>query len=213
MERIALEPIAAFDVDGTLTRRDTFSVFLRRYAGNARLAVALGRRPGLALSTLSGRGDRDVLKAAVLRELLSGADHEVLVEAGDRHAGWIAERLLRPDAVERLRWHQAEGHHTVLVSASLRYYLEPLAARLGVDGVLCTEMEVGPDGRLTGELVGANCRGPEKARRLQVQYGDERRPAWAYGDSRGDRELLALADRPIWVTRQTLEPLPEASRG
>ena len=69
---------------------------------------------------------------------------------------------------------------------------------------MATELEVDADGRCTGALVGGNCRGPEKVRRLHAWLdahhgGRDAVELWAYGDSPGDRELLAAADRPVWV--------------
>ncbi|HRE03597.1 MAG TPA: HAD-IB family hydrolase, partial [Ilumatobacteraceae bacterium] len=104
--------------------------------------------------------------------------------------------LLRPDTSARLAWHQRQGHQVVLVSASLGAYLRPLAERLGLDGVLCTDGVVGADGRYTGDLRDGNCRGPEKQRRLaewMFANGVADAPVWAYGDSTGDREMLAAA--------------------
>ncbi len=87
------------------------------------------------------------------------------------------------------------------MSASLSVYLEPLGHRLGLTSVLATALEEGPDGRLTGDLVGANVRGPEKVRRLREWLGDGDVEIWAYGDSAGDRELLAEADHPLLVRK------------
>ena len=91
------------------------------------------------------------------------------------------------------------GHEIVIVSASLDVYLEPLAPLLGVDHVLCTKLGVGPDDRLTGRLEGGNVRGPEKIRRVREWLGAGAVELWAYGDSAGDRELLAAADHPVWM--------------
>jgi phosphatidylglycerophosphatase C len=118
--------------------------------------------------------------------------------------------MLRPDTLGRLRWHQERGHRTVLVSASLRPYLEPLGAELAVDAVLCTDAEV-LDGRYTGRLEGPNCRAGEKVVRLQAWLeasGLTGARLWAYGDSRGDREMLASADHPVWVEAATVPVVP-----
>ena len=88
----------------------------------------------------------------------------------------------------------------MLASASLEPYLLPFGDSLGVDGVVCTRLERGRDGLLTGRLEGPNCRGAEKARRLEawlVDNGLADATLWAYGDSAGDDELLARADRPV----------------
>ena len=69
------------------------------------------------------------------------------------------------------------------------------------------ELEVGADGALTGALVGPNVRGPEKEVRLRAWLdGDEPDLLWAYGNSSGDRELLAMADVPVWVDRRSHRP-------
>ena len=108
------------------------------------------------------------------------------------YAAEIARDHLRQDTVHRLSWHRAAGHRIVLVSASLRPYLVPLGLHLGVDAVLCCEIEIGADGVATGRIDGVNCRGPEKVRRLWQWMTEQglvdRAEVWAYGDSAGDRD-------------------------
>jgi phosphatidylglycerophosphatase C len=200
--------VAAFDVDGTLTVRDCVTPFLRALAGR-RLGARLARHP-LAVTVALACRDNDRLK-----ELACGALRGL--EAGDvaLHGGRFAREVraawMRPDTLARLDRHRELGHVVVLVSASLDPYLEPLGALLGVDGVLCTRLEVGGDGRLTGRLDGPNCRGLEKPRRLEAwlaQRGLEHAELWAYGDSRGDHELLARADHPSNVRGRTIGPEP-----
>ncbi len=201
--------VAAFDVDGTLTRRDSVLPFLWRVGGLG-WVLGLVRRARHLVGGLSRR-DRDALKAVAVAAAVTGAPHAELVRAGQAWATEIRRRRVRPDAVARLEWHRAMGHRIVLVSASLDVYLEPLARDLGLDGVLCTRLEVDGHGRCTGRLIEANCRGAEKARRLRA-WLDEQHPEgavlWAYGDSAGDDAMLAMADHPVWVRRLRLEPVP-----
>ena len=68
--------------------------------------------------------------------------------------------------------------------------------------MLATRLEVDADDRLTGRLIGANCRGPEKVVRLREWRGEALAVAFAYGDSDGDREMLALAATPANVGRR-----------
>jgi phosphatidylglycerophosphatase C len=186
-------PVAAFDFDGTLTRRDTFVPFLRRVAGTRALLVAMAAEvPAVA------RRDRNGVKAGVVRRLFAGRRVAEVTAMGERFADDIVARRLRADTVTTLRWHQHEGHRTVIVSASLRAYLAPVAADLGIDHVICTELEE-RDGVFTGELVDGNCRGLAKADRLQSWIGADRGELWAYGDSSGDDELLALAAHKVRV--------------
>jgi hypothetical protein len=96
----------------------------------------------------------------------------------------------------------------VLVSASLGVYLHPLGDLLEVDAVLCTELEES-SGILTGKLIGQNCRGVEKAVRIQKWCQDSgmtpKDLVYAYGDSSGDVQLLELFSHPTWVNKIDLE--------
>ena len=203
--------MAVFDVDGTLTTRDCVTPFLRRAAG-IRLPFALARHPVALIGALLRR-DNDRLKE-LASEALRGIEAVELASLGTTFAHEIDERMLRPDTVARLRRHRELGHTVALASASFAAYLNPLAERLVADAVICTELEVGADGRLTGRLQGRNCRGPEKARRVQEWLADTGlgdAELWAYGDSPADTQLLALADYPVWVRRVEIAPDPRGS--
>lgn len=195
--------VAAFDFDGTLVPGDSLLPFVRRAAGRRRFAWSVVRHgPRVMMATVVGIGSRDAAKAAFVRTALRGLDAAHVADCGETFAATLVDRL-RPAAAARLRWHQARGHDVVLVSASLSVYLEPVGRRLGLAAVLATALEEGADGRLTGELVGANVRGPEKIRRLRVWLGEGAGNVelWAYGDSAGDRELLADVDHPLLVRK------------
>lgn len=206
--------IAAFDVDGTLTTRDCVRPFLERAAGRHRLVTSLMRRP-VATVVAAARRDRDRFKEIIVGGSLRGkliADVETI---GEQFAQFVLVNWLRPDTLRRLRWHQRSGHRTVIVSASLAAYLRPLALRLGIDDVLCTDSIRSGD-RYGDRLDGPNCRADEKRRRLD-RFLEERRWAhaevWAYGDSAGDRQLLARADHAVWVNGATISEVPEVVAG
>lgn len=200
--------IAAFDFDGTLSRRDTLVPFLARACGSGALARALRTVGPLAVKARTGRLDvelhhRDASKGALLRALLAGREASWLAREGERYAAELGRRL-RPEMVEQVRWHRDSGHELVLVSASLGAYLRPFARIHGFDHTIAVELEEGASGHLTGEMVGPNVRGPEKAVRLRAWLdGEAPELLWAYGNSSGDRELLAMADVPVWVDRRS----------
>jgi len=199
--------VAVFDVDGTLTTGDCVLPFLRRAAG-ARLASTVLRHP-LALAAGLVRRDRDRLKALACASLAGRPVAEV-DRLGTEFASEVAASRLRDDTSARLRRHQELGHTVVLASASLDPYLLPLGTLLGADDVVCTMLERGADGLLTGRLEGANCRGPEKARRVRALLQRRELEAaelWAYGDSPDDEPLLASADHAVRVGRAPLSRL------
>jgi len=189
--------VAAFDFDRTLARRDTLVPFLRHACGTPRVAAATAR------SALRAR-NRDALKVGAIGHLFRGRPAAQVDELSRAYVPTLVE-LLRPELVERIGWHRAEGHAVVIVSASLGVYLRPLANHLGLDAALAVELVTGADGVLTGAVVGdLNTRGPEKVARLRAWAGQrfgagEPFELWAYGDSSGDEDMLALADHPTWV--------------
>jgi phosphatidylglycerophosphatase C len=201
--------VAAFDVDGTLTVRDCVAPFLLRVGGWRGMSRALARRP-LASVGAAARRDRDRFKELIVGGVLRGRKVEQVEALGDQFAELVVADWMRADTMERLRWHQRTGHRIVLVSASLGPYLRPLGRRLGVDAVLCAEPQRAGDEFADG-LDGANCRAQEKVRRLDAWLAAcrwEHATVWAYGDSRGDRELLARADHPVWVKGTTVSAVP-----
>lgn len=206
--------IAAFDVDGTLTTRDCVRPFLERVAGRRRLVASVLRRP-LASVVAAARRDRDRMKEIVVGGTLRGKRITDVDAIGEQFAQYVLVNWLRPDTMRRLRWHQQAGHRIVLVSASLAVYLRPLALRLGIEDVLCTDSTRSGD-RYGDRLNGLNCRAAEKRRRLE-QWLEERRfvhaEVWAYGNSVGDRELLDRADHAIWVNGATISEIPEVVAG
>jgi phosphatidylglycerophosphatase C len=194
--------VAAFDVDGTLTTRDCVVPFMRQVTGARRIIPRLLARPD-RLGPILLRRDRDALKALAAHAAFRGERHDALVAAGADFAEHVRRRWLRNDTLRTLDGHLAAGHLVVLVSASFEVYLRPLAELLGVSHVLGTRLEVRAE-RATGSLDGANCRGAEKVRRLHAWLrtdcgGRENVRVIAYGDSAGDREMLADADEAHWV--------------
>jgi phosphatidylglycerophosphatase C len=201
--------VAAFDVDGTLTVRDCVKPFLLKVGGWSGVAAALARKPAASVGAALRR-DRDRFKELLVGGVLRGREVDQVEELGEEFAGVVAADWLRADTVARLRWHQRMGHRIVLVSASLSPYLKPLGRTLGVDDVLCAEPLREGDHFGDG-LEGANCRAAEKVRRLEAwMAAKDLREAtvWAYGDSAGDRELLARADHPLLVKGTTVSAVP-----
>ena len=103
--------------------------------------------------------------------------------------------------VEMLHRHQAEGHTVCVVTASIDEWVRPVCDRLGIRVLLATHIEVSPDGSLTGRFLSPNCYGSEKVERLLEAFPHRATyKLYAYGNGRGDRELLALADEAFLVS-------------
>ncbi len=190
------KPTAVFDVDGTLLQGDCLLLAARRSLGifgQVRASVAL--LPWLLAWQLR-QVSTERIKERTLRafRICDAVNRAEAVGQAD----WLLAELeprLRPEALRRLRWHQNRGDRVLLCSASPRILLQPLADRLGVE-LLATELRR-RNGCWQPLLEGPNCKGPEKMERLRAHLGPlEGITLEAYGDSRGDRELLQAATRP-----------------
>jgi phosphatidylglycerophosphatase C len=191
--------VAAFDFDGTLTRRETLLPFLLYVLG----AAAVARHALVLAPTLVGYSlgliRNDVAKERVLIRCLDGMSLNALQEMGERFAADKLPGLLRNEAMQRFEWHRQRGHRCIVISASIEIYVRPWAIKAGFDDVIATRLEMQEGGSIAGKLSGANCYGIEKVRRLEELLGARRGyTLYAYGDSRGDRELLSAADHAYY---------------
>jgi phosphatidylglycerophosphatase C len=196
--------VAAFDFDGTLTDGGSVYPFLVALRGTWPVLRATVRlAPQLLRAALAGGSVADDVKEKLFARLLGGLPVAEVDRRSDAFAAEHLGRHLRQDAYQRLQWHQRQGHHVVIVSASPECYVRPAGHQLGVDGVVATRLAVGGGGLLTGGYEGKNCRGAEKYARLVGHLrahgllssnGGEQPVLWAYGNSRGDLRLLSAAD-------------------
>ena len=180
----------AFDFDGTLTTRDTLIEFIRYACGTVRFLLGfLLYSPLLVLMKLRLYSNGKA-KQKVFAHFFKG----MTIEAFDTLCQDFASthrHLLRPEVVSQLEQALSEGAEVLIVSASIDNWVQPFFPKVKVLG---TQIEV-IDGRLTGRFLTPNCYGQEKVRRILTLHPD--RSAYhltAFGDSRGDREMLAFAD-------------------
>jgi phosphatidylglycerophosphatase C len=195
-----LPVIAAFDFDGTLTYRDTLIPFLRFAFGDwvvlKKIFALLPHLAGFPLGLIS----RQKAKELILTSFLKGLPLSTVNTWGKAFAESKLRFLIRNKIYQKLKKHQAEGHTCVLISANLSFYLEPWGEQEGLDGVLASRLEVDSNGVITGRLQGKNCWGEEKVRKLVEAYGPKvGYTLFAYGDSKGDQELLDFADERFSV--------------
>ena len=189
--------LALFDFDGTITTHETMPEFLRRSISRRRLLAGwLLLAPivlGYKLRVVSGTLVRRVL----VRFGYSGVPASTVEAAGRDFAQNYLPNVLRPEAMQRIAWHRAQGHKVVVVSGSLDAYLAPWCDAQGLE-LLCSSLQR-RDGVLTGHYEGQQCVLAEKARRVRERY-DLRAFAnvYAYGDTPEDQDLLGIATKKYY---------------
>ena len=191
--------IAIFDLDGTITHRDTlFPLVLRHLAPRPwTLLRLLGVIPGVIRYAFDR--DRGLLKQALLRATMRGtsrADIDAL--ARDFVRDKIARGCFR-DALAAIRRHRDRGHLLVLMSASVDFYVPEFGRQLGFDRVISTEVRWIGD-RLDGTLTSANRLGEEKARCVRELLAERHHSeSFAYGNSVSDLPHLQIVKHGLLV--------------
>lgn len=187
--------VAAFDFDGTLTHRDSLLPFLLYSAGLPMFLSSMFASLPMLTGYVLGIIPNDVAKQRLLTRFFAGTPIDHLRAQAEQFAARRLAALMRPEALRRLAWHKRQGHRCIVISASLELYVRPWAIAAGFDEVIASRLEASADGRVSGRLLEGNCFGSEKVRRLEALLGDRSAyTLYAYGDSRGDRELLSSAD-------------------
>ena len=190
--------VAAFDLDGTLTEGGSVFPWLCCLCGRSTTYRAASHLVvPLTIGALRSGHRADDAKERLFHRLLAGRE---LTDVTRVSREFILDHLrheAKQSVLDRLTWHKQQGHDVVIVSASPQVYVDVITEELGADGGLGTRLAVEPLGRLTGGYLGKNCRGSEKMRRLDEWIAERRYPEdpviYAYGNSRGDRRMLAGA--------------------
>jgi len=197
-----MSKIVIFDLDGTLTRRDTYIEFLLGYL--KRCPMRLLRTIHLPFALLlykSGWRDNSWLKEVFLNAILGDLHKTSLCQWIQDYTETLIRTGLRPGAIASLRQHRQEGCLLILATASLDLYVEPLGKKLGYDDVICTRTAWTRDGRITGTLANKNCYGREKLERVKKWLGKtgETQVDVVYSDHHSDLLLLLFAKLGVAV--------------
>ncbi|MFK8052131.1 MAG: HAD-IB family hydrolase [Woeseiaceae bacterium] len=197
---------ALFDFDGTLIAG--FSVFsfyraqiLRGDFSREQLVQLALTGAGYGLGNLGFSGL--LVSGAQLMIDREEADFDKLgTEVFERYLA----KVIYPEARALVEAHQARGHTVAIVSSATRFQVQDAARALGIEHILCSELEV-VDGRFTGEIIRPTCWGDGKvvaAERLAETLSLNLDKSFFYTDSHEDLPLLERVGKP-----RPLNPNPQ----
>ena len=185
-----MKKIYAFDFDGTLTTKDTLLEFIRYAKGSTALGWGFLRYAHLLVLMKLGLYPNWKAKQKVFAYFFKGmsiTDFNALCQA----FAASSQHLLRPAGIKAIQQAKSEGSEVLIVSASIDNWVQPFFTEVKVLG---TQIEV-KDGMLTGRFLTKNCYGQEKVNRILTLFPNRKDyHLTAFGDSRGDKEMLAFAD-------------------
>ncbi len=198
--------IAIFDLDGTLTTRDSFLAFLITFGRRHSRYGSLTRLP-LRCAAYKGKLIPDYrLKQDLIRDFLQHDDVELVAE----HVRWFCQNWLpaklHPVGTSLLKTHQKRGDRVIILSASPEIFVPAIAKSFGIDEVVCTRIKQ-HDGRWHGSIIGKNCKGTAKVDAIAAYLGVERAPAntYSYGDSGSDVHVLRWVQNGAWIRKDRFE--------
>ena len=193
--------IAVFDFDGTLTTRDSFLAFIKWACGPVSYYAGFLRFAPQLLLMFMHLYPNWKAKERIFAHFFKGWQYSWFQALGEEFATEL-DTMRNEPVIGRLKEHIDHGDTVYVISASLPEWVEPWCRQLGVNAGLVTEIEVNDQGRITGRFKTKNCFGQEKVDRLlKVEPERDTYVLHAYGDSRGDLELLAFADQATHVKK------------
>jgi len=194
---VAMNALALFDFDGTLTKKDSLADFIHFAVGTRKMVAGAFMLSPVFAAYAVKLMHNGAAKQKVLQYFFANWKITDLTALADRYALHRIPAILRPGALEKIQWHLNHGHTVTVVSASPEIWLKAWTQSLGI-ALIGTRLEE-DNGRFSGRYAGQNCHGSEKVRRIRERYDlhmFER--IYAYGDTSGDKPMLALAHEAFY---------------
>jgi len=187
--------IAAFDFDGTISTKDTFLEFIKFVKGNKAFYTGFILYSPFLIAYKLRLYPNWKVKQKIFNYFFGGMRYLDFCMKGENFSG-ILDTLIRPKALETINEHLKNKNTIYVISASITEWVAPYCKKIGITNVLGTEIEVDNQGFLTGKFLSSNCYGKEKVSRLLEKEPErETYTLYAYGDSRGDKNLIEFADK------------------
>ena len=189
--------IAFFDFDGTITTQDSLPDFIKFAIGKPKYYLGLCLLSPILLAYVLKLLPNHSAKEKMISYFFKGWPEKNFQTVADEYAALQIDKIVRPKALEKLRWHQEQGHKVVIVSASMKSWLKKWCDTQNVE-LISTQLEI-KQGKLTGKFATKNCHGKEKVNRIKEQYSlQDYSYIYAYGDSSGDKDMLKLANEAFY---------------
>lgn len=189
--------LALFDFDGTITTKDSLVEFIQYATSKPTYYAGLLKLSPMLVAYTFKLIPNHIAKEKLIAHFFKGWDANRFQKLAKQYSSEQINKIIRPKAIEKIKWHQEQGHKVVMVSASMECWLEAWCDMQNIE-LISTQLEM-RDNKLTGKFATKNCYGIEKANRVKKAYNlSDYNYIYAYGDSHGDKELLALADKSFY---------------
>jgi phosphatidylglycerophosphatase C len=194
--------IAFFDFDGTITTKDTLLELIKFQKGKTAFYFGFVLHAPWLIAYKLKLFPNDDVKQKMLKFFFGDMPETIFQSNCDLFAKNKLPALIRPGAITEIAELKARGFEIVVVSASAENWLRSWTGQLGLQ-LIATRLEV-LNGLMTGRIEGKNCHGEQKVIRIKQQWNlSEFEEIYGYGDSSGDKPMLALATRSFYKPFRT----------
>lgn len=189
--------IAFFDFDGTITTKDTLLEFIKFSKGSFLFYLGFLINSPYLLAMKLGLISNQVAKEKVLRFFFKNKDINEFNELCNKFALEEIPKLIRLKAKQEIKKLKTDGFVIVVVSASPENWIQKWSFSEGLE-LIASKLEVN-NGKITGKILGKNCHGVEKLKRIKEKYIiEDYKVIYAYGDTSGDRPMLNVATHSFY---------------
>jgi len=189
--------IALFDFDGTITTKDSLINFVQFAVGKREYYIGMLKLSRMLITFTFKLIPNYIAKEKFISYFFKDWESTSFDKIAVTYSLKKIDEIIRTKAMEKINWHKEQGHQVVIVTASMESWLKGWCKKNGVD-LIATKLE-SIDNKLTGKFTTKNCYGIEKVKRVKEAYDLKLYDyIYAYGDSSGDKELLAIADESFY---------------
>ena len=194
--------IAFFDFDGTITTKDTLLEVIKFQKGKMAFYTGFLLNTPWLIAYKLNLIPNDQAKQKILTYFFAGTAERVFQEKCDLFADRKLPELIRPAALTEIEQLRTRGFEMVVISASAGNWIRNWTNRLSLK-LIATKLEV-ENGLITGGIEGKNCHGEQKVACIREQWNlSEYKEIFVYGDSSGDKPMLALATKSFYKPFRT----------
>lgn len=189
--------LAIFDFDGTITKRDSLIDFIQFTVGKNQYYLGLFLLSPILTAYKLKLLPNHTAKEYLFKYFFKNWSEKKFQSIADDYALNKINLIVKQSAISKILWHQRQGHKVIIISASIENWILKWSKFNQIE-LIATQIEI-KNKKITGNFHTKNCYGIEKVNRLKELYNlDQTKYIYAYGDSKGDIEMLDIANEKYY---------------
>lgn len=187
-----MKKLYCFDFDGTITKKDTMFSFLKFY-NKQKFYLNFAKHLPFFIMLKLNLAKAERVKENFISSILKGEKEKNIQQKATSFFEENYPSILREKALNFIQNIDRNDSECYLVTASLDIWVKPFSEKLNLK-LLSTQAKF-KNGIYIGKFATKNCNGIEKVHRIkEIIKNQSFDKTIAFGDTSGDKEMLAWAD-------------------